>query len=163
MASFGDGPGRYKQWLLETGKLRSYDAFDGAPFAETMSEGRVKFLDLTVPQYGLPVYDWVLCLDVTEHIPQQYDINIIDNIVRHAKAGVIITWTLPSLNGDSDFNNRTFKYMNNLFENSGFKYNQLDSLKLKNAASLGYLKSNLNVYRRVYLNKEDDFKRLQNA
>lgn len=32
MASFGDGPGRYKQLLLETGLLQSYDAYDGAPF-----------------------------------------------------------------------------------------------------------------------------------
>ena len=163
VASFGDGPGRYKQLLLETGMLRSYDAFDIAPFAETTSDGRVKFLDLTVPQYGLPVYDWIICLEVVEHIPLQHDSAFIDNIVRHAKAGVVLTWAVPGQTGNSDVINRPFEYVNNLFENAGFKHNQADSQKLKEAATLGYLKSNIYVYRRVFLNKGEDNKRLQNA
>ena len=40
VASFGDGPGRYKQLLLETGKVKGYDAFDGAPFSEKNKQGQ---------------------------------------------------------------------------------------------------------------------------
>ena len=58
VASFGDGPGLYKKFLLETGMLKGYDAYDGAPFSEEISEGRVQFLDLTLPQYGINI----LCL-----------------------------------------------------------------------------------------------------
>jgi len=33
VASFGDGPGRYKQMMTNTGLLKNYDAYDGAPFS----------------------------------------------------------------------------------------------------------------------------------
>ena len=92
VASFGDGPGRYKQLLTDTGKLKGYDAYDGAPFTEKTSEGRVKFHDLTLPQYGLPLYDWVMSLEVAEHIPAKYESIYVDNVVRHAREGVVLSW-----------------------------------------------------------------------
>ena len=163
MASFGDGPGHYKQLILETGKLRSYDAFDGAPFSEKTSDGRVKFLDLTLPQYGLPVYDWIISLEVAEHIPQQYESIYIDNIIRHAKEGVVLSWAVPGQPGQSHVNNRPHEYAKNLMENSGFKLDPADSKKLKEAAQYAWIKSNIYVYRRINTNKEEDIKRLQNA
>ena len=163
MASFGDGPGRYKQLLLETGKLKGYDAFDGAPFSEKTSEGRVNFLDLTLPQYGLPVYDWIISLEVAEHIPNEYEHTFIDNIVRHAKEGVVLSWAKPGQGGYSHVNNKPFEYVQNLFESLGFKHNQVESQKLKQAAVLGWLKLNTNVYKRVYCDKEVETKLLQNA
>ena len=92
VASFGDGPGRYKQLLLESGLLKGYDSYDGAPFSEKTSEGRVQYLDLTLPQYGLPLYEWVISLEVAEHIPREFENIYLDNIVRHAKEGVILSW-----------------------------------------------------------------------
>lgn len=62
VASFGDGPGKYRQLLLEYREVQSYSAFDGSPFITSQTNGSVKFLDLTLPQYGLPAYDWVLSL-----------------------------------------------------------------------------------------------------
>ena len=64
-------------------------------FSEETSEGRVTYLDLTLPQYGLPLYDWVMSLEVAEHIPPKYEHIYIDNIVRHAKEGVILSWAKP--------------------------------------------------------------------
>ena len=95
VASFGDGPGRYKQLLMDSGLLKGYDAYDGAPFSEKTSEGRVQYLDLTLPQYGLPLYEWVISLEVAEHIPRDYENIYLDNIVRYAKEGVILSWAKP--------------------------------------------------------------------
>ena len=148
MASFGDGPGRYKQLLLATGKLKGYEAYDGAPFAEATSEGRVKYLDLTLKQYGLPLYDWVVSLEVAEHIPQQHESTFIDNIVRHAREGVVLSWAVPGQGGYSHVNNRSFKYVKELLEGLGFKHDPEWSGKLKGAATLAWLKGNTNVYRR---------------
>ncbi|XP_045194952.2 uncharacterized protein LOC123550582 [Mercenaria mercenaria] len=55
IGSFGDGPGRYKQLFIESGEVKGYDAYDGSPFCDVTSNGSVKFLDLTLPQYGLPL------------------------------------------------------------------------------------------------------------
>ena len=163
MASFGDGPGLYKQLILETGKLRKYDAYDGAPFSETTSDGRVKFLDLTLPQYGLPVYDWIISLEVAEHIPQQYESTYIDNIIRHAKEGVVLSWSVPGQHGYSHVNNRPHEYAIQLMESLGFKHDPVDTQKLKDAAKYAWIKANIYVYRRIIADKEEDIKRLQNA
>lgn len=154
VASFGDGPGRYKQLLLETGKLNGYDAYDGAPFTETTSEGRVVFLDLTLPQYGLPLYDWIISLEVAEHIPNQYESAFISNIVRHAKEGVVLSWAVPGQGGHAHVNNRPLEYVVSLMESFGFKHDKSGSEKLKNAATLPWLKSNTNVYRRRLTDEE---------
>ena len=101
VASFGDGPGRYKQLLSDSGKLSGYDAYDGAPYCDITSEGRVRFLDLTLPQYGLPLYDWVMSLEVAEHIPADFQAVYVDNINRHAKEGIVLSWARPGQGGYS--------------------------------------------------------------
>ena len=148
MGSFGDGPGRYKQMLLETGKLKGYDAYDGAPYSEVTSEGRVQFLDLTLPQYGLPVYDWIMSLEVAEHIPAQFQSVYLDNIERHAKEGVVLSWAVPGQGGYSHVNERPLKYVLQLMDSLGFKLDSENSTKLQNAATLDWLRRNTYVYRR---------------
>ena len=148
MGSFGDGPGRYKQIILDTGKVKGYDSYDGAPFSDTTSEGRVKFLDLTLPQFGLPLYDWVISLEVAEHIPRQYESVYIDNIVRHAKEGVIISWAVPGQGGFFHINNRPLDYVINMFDRLGFYYDEKASTELREKATMGWLKQNTSVFRR---------------
>ena len=73
MGSFGDGPGEYKRLFDATSSLASYTAYDGSPFAKENSEGRVSHLDFTIDAFGLPAFDWVLSLEVAEHIPAAYE------------------------------------------------------------------------------------------
>jgi len=148
VGSFGDGPGRYKQKLLASGKVSGYDAYDGAPFCDTTSEGRVKFLDLTLPQFGLPIYDWAMSLEVAEHIPAQFESVYIDNVVRHAREGVLISWARPGQGGYSHVNNRPFEYVRDLMSKLGFEHDSAASTKLKEAASFDWFKHNTNVFRR---------------
>ncbi|XP_060596739.1 uncharacterized protein LOC132750721 [Ruditapes philippinarum] len=156
VGSFGDGPGRYKQLLTDSGKLKAYDAYDGAPFCDVTSEGRVQFLDLTLPQYGLPLYDWIISLEVAEHIPEQFESTFIDNIVRHAREGVVLSWARPGQGGYSHVNNRPFEYVKELMERLGFSHDDLESEKLKNIASFPWFKWNTNVYRRKRSSLSED-------
>ena len=73
VGSFGDGPGEYKRLLDETHSLSSYTAYDGSPYAAENSDNRVSHLDFTIPAFGLPAFDWVLSLEVAEHIPKDYE------------------------------------------------------------------------------------------
>ncbi|WAQ98048.1 hypothetical protein MAR_022421 [Mya arenaria] len=148
IGSFGDGPGRYKQLLIESGKVKGYDAYDGAPYCDVTSEGRVQFLDLTLPQYGLPVYDWALSLEVAEHIPEQFERVFISNIVRHAREGVVLSWARPGQGGHSHVNNKPFEYVKSLMNEHEFFHDEQASQKLKTAASYDWFKHNTNVYRR---------------
>ncbi len=79
----------------------------------------MKYLDLTLPQYGLPMYDWVISLEVAEHIPAQFEAVYMDNIARHAREGVVLSWARPGQGGYSHVNNRPFEYVVKLFDDMG--------------------------------------------
>lgn len=148
VGSFGDGPGAYKRELMKLNQITVYDAYDGAPYCEETSEGRVKFMDLTVPQYGIPMYDWVISLEVAEHIPMEYENVYVDNLVRHAKVGIILSWAVPDQEGLAHVNNRPLAYVVNLMEFHGFRHDLNASKMLQEAASFDWLRTNINVYRR---------------
>ncbi|XP_053380928.1 uncharacterized protein LOC123561018 [Mercenaria mercenaria] len=155
IGSFGDGPGRYKQLVLESGEVKGYDAYDGAPFCDVTSDGRVKYLDLTLPQYGLPLYDWALSFEVAEHIPRRFESVYIDNVVRHAREGVILTWARPGQGGYFHVNNRPFEYVKILMDSLGFNHDNTSSEILKSKAGFRHLRFNLNVFRRKQIISED--------
>ncbi|XP_071116135.1 uncharacterized protein [Haliotis cracherodii] len=150
VASFGDGPGDYKKYLDSTRRLLIYDAFDGAPYGPETSGGVVRFLDLTAPQYGLPIYDWIISLEVAEHIPSQYEEVYVDNIARHAKIGIVLSWAVPGQGGLSHVNNRPLSYVQSVLSGKGFEPDMAASNVLQKQATLPWLKTNIYVYRRRY-------------
>ena len=121
IGGFGDGPGIYKQNYLDIGLLSQYDSYDGAPFIETETNGSVKFLDLSIPQYGLPLYDYVICLEVAEHIPAKYENVFLSNLVRHAKTGIILSWGRPNQKGHFHVNNRSLDHVIAALQKFGFE------------------------------------------
>ncbi|XP_046575998.1 uncharacterized protein LOC124284001 [Haliotis rubra] len=150
VASFGDGPGDYKKFLDSTNRLRAYDAFDGAPYGRETSGGVVQFADLTVPLYGLPLYDWIISLEVAEHIPTKSEDVYIDNIVRHAKKGIVLSWAVPGQGGLQHINNRPLAYVQNLLSSKGFDTDIVASKQLQEKATFPWLKRNVYVYRRRF-------------
>ncbi|XP_053392144.1 uncharacterized protein LOC128554856 [Mercenaria mercenaria] len=158
VGSFGDGSGQYKQLLLNYDTLKGYDAFDGGPFCETTTNGFVKYLDLTIPQYGLRLYDWILCLEVAEHIPRKFEGVFIDNIVRHAHEGVVLSWAKLGQHGQGHVNNRPFEYVKDLMRTFGFAHSIMESQHLKNATEIVWLNWNVNVFRRQKMILAEDMK-----
>ena len=63
-------------------QVKRYDSYDGAPFSEENSSGAVRYLDLSVPQLWLGRYDWVVCLEVLEHVPAEFEAVVLDNVIR---------------------------------------------------------------------------------
>lgn len=153
VVSFGDGPGIYEREILKLKEVTSYDAFDGAPFCEETSEGRVQFMDLTVPQYGIPLYDWVISLEVAEHIPSKYESIYLDNLFRHANEGIILSWAVPGQNGMSHINTRPLSYVINVMSENGFERDETSSTRFKKAASQWWLEQNINVFLRKSYSK----------
>ncbi|CAC5387749.1 unnamed protein product [Mytilus coruscus] len=149
VGSFGDGPGAYRREIMKLQHVRLYDAYDGAPYSEETSKGSVKFLDSTIPQYGIPVYDWVFSLEVAEHIPQEFESVYLDNIFRHAKEGIILSWAVPGQGGLQHVNNKPLEYVIQVMEKNGFVRDDNLSKKLKNTATFPWLKRNINVYQRT--------------
>ena len=126
-----------------------YDSFDGAPFAEETTNNQVKFLDLSVPIYHLNTYDWIISLEVAEHISKQYEDVFVDNIVRHAKEGIILSWAKIGQVGHSHINEKNFVDVKQLLKEKGFFHDADDSKKFQNLATLSWLKDNMNIYKKL--------------
>lgn len=133
----------------------TYDAFDGAPFVEKSTEGRCQFLDLSVPVYHLNQYDWVISMEVAEHIPENYEQNFLDNLVRYATEGIIFSWAIPGQGGHSHVNLKPFEYVEDQLKKRGFKLHQKWSREIKNVCTLPWLKQNLNVFIPLDMNMSD--------
>lgn len=153
VASFGDGPGIYKKLILDMNEVKSYSAFDGAPYVEETTDNQVQFLDLSVPIYHLPEYDWVISLEVAEHIPREFESIYVDNVVQHAKEGIVLSWAPEGQDGHSHVNNRNFDYVKKIIEAKGFQHSEKISQHLKEKSTLPWLKLNINVFLRNHYNE----------
>ena len=59
-----------------------------------MASFRAPSIDLATKQTLKPA-DWVLTLEVGEHIPPQFMDTFLSNVVRHARHGVVMSWARP--------------------------------------------------------------------
>lgn len=114
----------------------------------------MKFLDLTLPQYWLPTYDWVICLEVLEHIPAEFENIVLDNIRRVAAEGAVISWAVPGQGGYNHINLQPSQHVEKVFALRGFERDDDKTAMLQNAASLKWLKNNVIVFRRRESNNQ---------
>jgi 2-polyprenyl-3-methyl-5-hydroxy-6-metoxy-1,4-benzoquinol methylase len=116
----------------------------------------VQFLDLSLPQFGLPVYDWILCLEVAEHVPKAYEEVLISNIVRHAREGVILSWARPGQEGYSHINNQSPEYVISCMGRLGFELHTQFTDQIRSKTTHKNLLRNINVFVRKETQSVDD-------
>ena len=150
VASFGDGPGEYKVLIDSMKEVQIYTAYDGAPFAEETTNHVVKYLDLSVPIYHLPLYDWIISMEVAEHIPKEFEQIFINNLARHAKEGIVLSWSIVGQEGHSHVNNQNLPYVLQELEKRDFKMNENLTKRIKDACTFPWLQRNLYVYLRQH-------------
>ena len=99
----GGGLGRYTRYFRErrprlVGKAR---CFDGAPRVELATGGLCRHMDLARPQLALAraPADWVLSLEVGEHVPARFTGPFLDNLHRANRHGIILSWAVPGQGG----------------------------------------------------------------
>ena len=124
-----------------------YDAYDGAPFTEESTNGVVRYLDLILPQFWLPQYDWVLCLEVMEHIPKQHESVVLDNMIRPATEGIVLSWAVRNQAGHGHVNPREHNYVEEIMRKRGFSLDVQASTKLRQNASFTWFKDHISVFR----------------
>lgn len=125
-----------------------YDSYDGAPFIENITNGSVRYLDLTIPQYGLNVYDWVMSLEVAEHIPAQYETIYLSNLIRHANEGIVLSWAPPEQIGFEHVNPKSETYVISRMAELCFNLDKMATRRLRKSAELPWLIRNIKVFYR---------------
>jgi len=92
VADFGAGGGQYCTWLNETGLVQAY-AFDGTDGVAEITGGAVQQINLVSGVQLWRNFDWVMCLEVAEHIPKQYAHALLQNLKRHSIKGLVMSWS----------------------------------------------------------------------
>ena len=133
VVDFGCGMGDYAK-AFKAANL-AVEAFDGNPNTETLTEGIGRVLDLSKQFYLKKKFDAVLSLEVGEHIPAEFEDQFIDNITKHVKKTLIISWAIEGQGGSGHVNCRNNDYIIGQVNERGFKYNEKASNELRKAAT----------------------------
>ncbi len=117
---FGAGVGQYGRSLKAIDATIDWRGYDGAGNVEDFTGGFVRFFDLTLP-LSLPRADWVLSLEVGEHVPRQFEAMYLRNLAAHACTGVIGSWATLGQRGRGHVNNHNASYIEARFAEIGFR------------------------------------------
>ncbi len=144
IVDFGAGIGRYTEYLQNKGL--SCQAFDGTRKIELLTNGLVKHLDLS-KKVSLPeIFDWILCLEVGEHIPAKYQANFVENLHNHNRKGIVISWALPGQDGTGHVNCKTNGQVTRIFTELGYGRNRpMETILRSKAEKAWWLKESLFV------------------
>jgi glycosyltransferase involved in cell wall biosynthesis len=139
----GCGPGQYTRFFLDN-DIPS-EGWDGNPNTNSISDGLCNVADLTqVHDFGQR--DWVLSLEVGEHIPKEYENIFIQNLIKHAKKGIVLSWAIPNQPGDGHVNCQSNEYVIDLMAKNGFLLDAKQSYILREEAELWWFKNTLMVF-----------------
>ena len=146
VVDFGCGNADYSRYLVEKGL--DCEAYDGNPNTPEMTNGFGRVLDLTKPFDLGKKFDYVVCLEVAEHIPLEYQDIFVENLVKHTDFYLVISWAVEGQGGDGHINEQNEDYVLNLFKNKNMNYNKEVSDFIKHNATLGWFKETVYVFRR---------------
>lgn len=104
--------------------------------------------DLALP-FSLGQKGTIICLEVLEHIPPQYESNAIDNIVNHCSDYLLMSWATPGQGGYGHFNEKSFEDVISLFKSKGFELLGKETKLGKEACSVWWLRNNFAVFKKI--------------
>lgn len=93
----------------------------------------------------------VICLEVGEHIPEEYEHSVIDNITRLCDKYLILSWAVVGQMGIGHFNCRNNDYVIKKIEEKGFKYLEDVSNDARTYPSgvTSYFKNTLMIFEKI--------------
>lgn len=147
IVDLGCGMGNYVKHFREEG-LRA-DGFDGNPYTPTLTGGMCGVRDLSVPLVLDTSYDWVMSLEVGEHLPAQFESTFIDNIHRNNSKGVILSWAVVGQGGHGHVNCRNNDYIKNKFCELGYTNDILVERTLRSSVKYYWFKNTVMVFRKI--------------
>lgn len=150
VVDLGCGPGFYVKELRAQGL--AVDGFDGNPQTEKTSRAVLGddrpcgVLDFT-QEFSLgQTFDCVLCLEVGEHIPADYESIFLDNLTRHAASLLILSWAVEGQGGDGHVNCRNNDYVIDQLAGRGWVEVPADSQFLRAAAQIPWFRHTVMVF-----------------
>ncbi len=143
IADVGCGMGYYCKCFKDSG-VPTVHGYEGTVnIKEIAAYDDIMVVDLTKERWVGIDYDLVLCLEVGEHIPKEYEQVFIDNLCRYVSKDLILSWAVPGQGGAGHVNELSNEYIIGEFIKRGLVFNEDSSNKLRESASLKWFENTL--------------------
>jgi SAM-dependent methyltransferase len=121
---FGCGPGKYVENLRNNGIEST--GFDGNPDTSKFLNCRVQ--DLT-EDFVEPPVDFLMSLEVCEHVPKEYEDKLLNTFDRHLNPGgtLLLSWAIRFQCGFGHVNCENNDYVIQKLESMGYTFNSEDT------------------------------------
>jgi hypothetical protein len=151
VVDLGAGLGHYGKIFKESKDYKvDWVGYDGAINVQEATNGLVKYMDLAQPhatdERPCVAGDWVLSLEVAEHLPLEYMDAFLRNIRCHAREGAVISWARPGQGGHGHFNEMDEQEVVKAVEKWGFKVDWNLTHHTRDIATLPWFKNTPIVY-----------------
>ncbi|XP_027209565.2 uncharacterized protein [Penaeus vannamei] len=143
----------YKSEMRKAGLLKapqvikSWNGWDGAANIGVLSKGMIESLDLADPVDLQRRFDWVMSIEVGEHIPAKAEGVFMDNLARHACKGVVLSWAVPGQDGHNHVNTRSNEYVKSKMADRGLVADVETEKRIRKAVKIGWFKDTIMVFR----------------
>jgi hypothetical protein len=94
------------------------------------------------------IYDWVICLEVGEHIPMEHECTLFQNIHNLNSKGVILSWATLNQGGNGHVNCRSNEYVKEIMKCLAYSNDENAELDLRRSASLDWFWRTLMLFRK---------------
>lgn len=142
---FGAGNGAYMRYLHDLG-FTDVCAIEGDIGTVTEIGNKLQY-DLTSPFELNSIYNSI-CLEVGEHLPEEYLQQFLDNICNNTKGKIILSWAIPGQEGYHHVSCRHNVWVINEMEKRGMQLLAEDSLKARSVIEerLGYFSNTIMIF-----------------
>lgn len=150
VTDFGCGRGQYLSVLADHGfKCMGIEGADG--IKEVAAFDNIRKHDLTKPIKFKVKEGTSICLEVLEHIPEEFEDIAIENVVSTCTGRLILSWAVEGQGGCGHVNERNADYVIDRIEQEGFAYepNLSTILRDKAGSELWWFKKSIYVFDRV--------------
>jgi len=155
VVDFGCGMGLYVRDLNSVGITTC--GFDGNPVTPKLTNNTCGVIDLSVDFDLKRQFDWVVSLEVGEHLPKKYEKTYIQNLDKHAKNGIILSWALVNQGGAGHVNEASNQYIKNIFNKLGYENDLNAENILRTESKLWWFRKTIMVFRKPSQNKKTEF------
>jgi cyclopropane fatty-acyl-phospholipid synthase-like methyltransferase len=146
VVDFGCGMGNY----VKTFQKNSINAigFDGNPNTPELTNNLCKVLDLSVTKKFDEPFDWVMSLEVGEHLPKRFEDIFIQNLHNNNKNGIILSWAVKGQGGHGHINEQNNDYIKSKICNLGYTNDIEIENQLRKCSTLRWFKKTIMVFRK---------------
>lgn len=146
LLDLGCGPAFYVSEIIK--ESIQCEAYDGNPNTPELTKGLGKVVDLSENIDLGKTFDFVLSLEVGEHIPKEFEDVYINNVLKHSHNYVLLSWAIPNQRGDGHVNEQPNDYIINKITSLGFKYDEDISTELRKSAQAWWFKNTLMLFKK---------------